>query len=607
MGQAENIENNFSIIGLAQLNPQAGSIESNAKKVIQSIKKAEEIGVKILIFPELFLLGYPLQDTISRHRVLANDCVKWVNEIAKYSTKTVTLLGFLEPTNNNSTYYNSIAVMQNGKISQIIRKTEIPITTGFNDNKYFKKSTEFNNIIEINNKKYGLTICEDLLSNNLMKNFKNEKLEAIINCCALPQNKNEKISILKEKAKEHQCPIIHINQVGAIDNFNFAGESRVYNSKGELIARAKSYEEELFVIKSLKSIGEINEKPENYEEVENTFSLNYEKDLERTYKTLIQGIKNYFTKAGFKRAVLGLSGGLDSTICAVLLADALGSENVFGISMPSKLTSNESKSDAEELANNLKINFAEAPIKEMVETTDKNFQALFSKVENSWDNRYKQSFTMDNIQARSRAMYLWGVSNEFGSCLTIATSDKSELYMGYATINGDMSGGFAPIADITKTKLFALARWMNKNRKIKNAIPEAIILKKPGAELAIDPNTGKTLNAEDALMPYEFLDEIIWRLEYKNEQYSDMINSKFLYEKAHNISHEQKTQWLDKFYRRMSTALYKWTLLPPSIIVNKHSINSFDYTQPITSSKINYKGLSEEEIRTKIETFVKEC
>lgn len=148
-------------------------------------------------------------------------------------------------------------------------------------------------------------------------------------------------------------------------------------------------------------------------------------------------------------------------------------------------------------------------------------------------------------------MFLWGISNEFGSTLPIATSDKSELYMGYATINGDMSGGFAPIADIPKTKLFALARWMNENRKVKNAMPQSIIDKKPGAELAIDPKTGKPLVAEDALMPYEFLDEVIWRIENKKEHYYDMLNSEFLYEKKHKVSQEQKIQWLDKFYKRM--------------------------------------------------------
>ena len=193
-------------------------------------------------------------------------------------------------------------------------------------------------------------------------------------------------------------------------------------------------------------------------------------------------------------------------------------------------------------------------------------------------------------------MYLWAIANEFESCIPIATSDKSESYMGYATINGDMSGGFAPIADITKTKLFALARWLNKNREAKNSIPESIILKKPGAELAIDPNTGKTLNAEDALMPYEFMDEVIWRIENKNQSYQEILESPFLYETRYSITKEQKKEWLDKFYKRMSTSVYKWSILPPSTITGKYSINKTIYQQPITSSKIDYIGKDEKAI-----------
>ena len=240
----------------------------------------------------------------------------------------------------------------------------------------------------------------------------------------------------------------------------------------------------------------------------------------------------------------------------------------------------------------------------MVTTTNSALENLFSQVENKWDCRYKETFTQDNIQARSRAMFLWGIANEFASCIPIATSDKSELYMGYATINGDMSGGFAPIADIPKTKLFAFARWLNQNREQKNAIPEAIIEKRPGAELAINPETGKPLIAEDALMPYEFLDEVIWRIENKHESYVDMLNSTFLYEKKETVSKAQKIEWLDKFYRRMSTALYKWSILPPSVIVEPRSIIKADYKQPITS-KINYKELSEEEISRRLSEAVK--
>ena len=632
-------------IGLAQINPIAGDIEYNAKKVVKYIMHAQNIGLNLVVFPELTLMGYPIEDTIDRHPIIVEENIKWLKEIAKITKETSAIVGFVEPRKydhlTGKKYYNSVAILQNGKIQGIVRKSLLPTYSEFNDYRYIEPSPVIGNqpgetlgnfdsekirkceaVNTINNLKYGISICEDCWNNKEFFNdttlysidpieeLSNEKPDVFINCSASPTRaKKEQLkhNMLSFISKKYSTPIVYVNQVGAIDNSSFDGSSRVFDKNGKLLARAKSFKEQFLIVNPHKNLGKIYPLTKGLEKTlteAKVYTLEYEPDLERTYKTIIQGIQDYFKKTGFKRAVLGLSGGLDSTVCAVLLADALGCENVFGVSMPSKITSFESKSDAEKLANNLGINFAEASIKDMVETTNNCLQKLFRTVEEKWDCRYKQSFTMDNIQARSRAIFLWGISNEFDRCLPIATSDKSELYMGYATINGDMSGGFAPIADVPKTKLFALARWLNKNREVKNAIPEAIILKKPGAELAINPQTGKPLIAEDALMPYEFLDEIIWRIENKKEHYYDMLNSTFLYEKNNEISKEQKIQWLDKFYRRMAAALYKWSILPPSVIVDSRSINKYDYKQPITSSRINYKGLDEKEIAEKIHSFV---
>lgn len=633
-------------IGLAQINPIAGDIEYNAKKVIKYINHAQNIGLDVVVFPELTLMGYPIEDTIDRHPIIVEENVKWLKEIAKITKSTSAIVGFVEPRKydhlTGKKYYNSVAVLQNGKIQGIIRKSLLPTYSEFNDYRYIEPSPVVGNqpsntlgqfdedkiqncakVNVINGKKYGISICEDCWNNKEFFNdttlysvdpieeLAKEKPDVFINCSASPTRaKKEQLkhNMLSFVSKKYSTPIVYVNQVGAIDNSSFDGSSRVFDKDGKLLARAKSFKEQFMIVNPHLGLGKVYPLTNGLEKTlteAKVYTLEYEPDLERTYKTIIQGIRDYFRKTGFRRAVLGLSGGLDSTVCAVLLADALGKENVFGVSMPSKITSSESKSDAEKLANNLGINFTEASIKDMVETTNNCLTKLFATVEKSWDGRYSKSFTMDNIQARSRAIFLWGISNEFGSCLPIATSDKSELYMGYATINGDMSGGFAPIADVPKTKLFALARWMNENREKKNAIPEAIILKKPGAELAIDPKTGKPLIAEDALMPYEFLDEVIWRIENKKEHYFDMLNSTFLYETKNEVSKEQKIEWLDKFYRRMSTALYKWSILPPSVIVDSRSINKYDYKQPITSSRINYKGLSAEEIQNKIEEILK--
>lgn len=631
-------------IGLAQINPIAGNIEYNAKKVVKYITHAQNIGLDLVVFPELVLMGYPIEDTIDRHPIIVEENIKWLKEIAKITTSTTAIVGFVEPRKydhlTGKKYFNSVAVLQNGKISGIIRKSLLPTYSEFNDYRYIEPSPvvgsqkpetlgsfDENSIEncpktnEINGLKYGISICEDCWNNKEFFNdttlysidpieeLAQENPDVFINCSASPTRaKKEQLkhNMLSFISKKYKTPIVYVNQVGAIDNSSFDGSSRVFDKNGKLLARAKSFTEQFLIVNPHQNLGKIYPLTKGLEKTlteAKIYTLEYEPDLERTYKTIVQGIRDYFNKTGFKRAVLGLSGGLDSTVCAVLLADAIGAENVFGVSMPSNITSKESKTDAEKLANNLGINFTEAPIKDMVETTNNCLQDLFKTVEDNWNCRYKQSFTMDNIQARSRAIFLWGISNEFDRCLPIATSDKSELYMGYATINGDMSGGFAPIADVPKTKLFALARWLNKNRTVKDAIPEAIILKKPGAELAIDPKTGKPLIAEDALMPYEFLDEVIWRIENKKEHYYDMLESEFLYEKSNTVSKEQKIEWLNKFYRRMSTALYKWSILPPSVIVDSRSINKYDYKQPITSSGINYKGLSESEISQKIEDF----
>ena len=632
--------NKRGTIGIAQINPIAGFIEYNAKKIVKYINFAQKTGIDIVVFPELTLMGYPIEDTIDRHPIIVEDNIKWLKEIAKITIKTAAIIGFVEPRKDNNVgkkYYNSIAVIQNGSIKGIVRKSLLPTYCEFNDYRYFEPSPvvgcqsantlcifdeskveNCSKTITINGIKYGILICEDcwnnkeffndnvLYSKDPVEELSKENPDVFINCSASPTRaKKEQLkhNMLSFISKKYKTPFVYVNQVGAIDNSSFDGSSRVFNKEGKLIARAKSFEEQFLVVNPIENFGEIyplTNGPEKTLTEAKAYTLEYNPDLERTYKTIVQGIKDYFHKSGFEKAVIGLSGGLDSSVCAVLLADALGKDNVFGISMPSVITSKESKNDARNLAQNLGINFLEASIKNVVDSINNSLKDIFTKVEIKWNNRLEESFTMDNIQARSRAVFLWGISNEFSKTLPIATSDKSELYMGYATINGDMSGGFAPIADVTKTKLFALAKWLNENRIQKNVIPQSIINKKPGAELSINPKTEKPLTAEDALMPYEFLDEIIWRIENKKEHYWDMLNSEFLYEKYNKISYTQKVKWLDKFYKRMSKALYKWSIMPPSIIVDSRSINKYDYKQPITSSNINYKGISEIEISEKI-------
>ena len=597
---------NSNIIVMAQLNPISGDVEYNKNKAIENIKKANEINADLIVFPELFLLGYPIGDILTRYPYVVKQAEVALQEIKNITTNTGVLIGFAE--NNKEKfgkpYYNSVAFIQNKEIKKIIRKSLLANYCEHNDYRYFEPSAinKNNRIIELNGIKYGIVICEDawndfdffeknLYSIDPIKEI--APISDILICpassCTRAKKEQLKHNMMRHTAKKYGVKYIYVNQTGANDELVYDGYSRMYDEKGELCAMAKGFEEDFYILNpNSKNI--INPLPIGLELTLNSqkeFSLDHGPDLERTYRAIILAIKEYFKKNNFKRAVLGLSGGLDSTICAVLLADALGSENVLGISMPSKLTSPESKNDAKELALNLKISFMEIPIKDMHDTISNKFEQIFKEAETSFKKRYNQSFTQDNIQARSRAMILWGIANEFESTIPIATSDKSELYMGYATINGDMSGGYAPISDVVKTKLFALARWMNENRPQKNAIPESIIKKPPGAELAIDPKTGKTLLAEDALMPYEFLDEVIWRIENLNQSIDNMMKCKFLYEKKNILDEKTKLQWLNKFHKRLNTALYKWYIVPPGPIIDGRSINKIEFKQPIISN-INY-------------------
>ncbi len=569
---------------LVQINSVIGDFKYNAKKILEYINLAENIEVELVIFPEYALCGYPISDLAKKHPQIVSENEKYLKVIAKKVKNTSVIIGYLKK--EGTEVFSALALLQNGEIKDIIKK---PLPSTFCDFNVCEccENKETKKIFEISGKKYLVSLSHEIKAT--------EQVHAIIDCAITPTRSKKEIELKKLFSSKLNTPLIFVNQVGAVDNISFEGTSRIYNAKGELLARLKAFEEQFLIVNLEKNLGEIY--PLYTEQkAKNTFLLDYEDDLERTYKTIIQGIKNYFDKNGLKRAVLGLSGGLDSTVSAVLLADALGKENVLGISMPSAITSQESKFDGEVLAKNLGINYFELPIKNIVQTVSADFSSLFSEIEKNWNFRYTQSYTMDNIQARTRATILWGISNEFGSCIPIATSDKSELYMGYATINGDMSGGFAPIADVTKTKLFALAKWLNENREQKNAIPESIINKRPSAELAINPETNKALLAEEALMPYEFLDEIIWRFENKKENFEDMIDSEFVYEREHEVSREQKTVWLERFYSRMTKAAYKLSIFPPTVLVDSYSINKNEYRQPICSGRVNYKQLSEEEI-----------
>ncbi|MBO5948901.1 NAD(+) synthase [bacterium] len=527
----------MSKLVISQLNTIAGDIKNNAQKMMADIQNAINIGAEIVVFPELCLIGSPLGDIAKRHKDIVKKQNIVLKEIAEKCENITVVLSVLAEK-------NTVVVIQNKNIEY---------KNSFND--YFVVLGE-----------------DDLVSENaktviLLDNQPSRTDSEYI--------KNKKYS---EFSLKNKVNLVCVNKVGYAHNHCFDGASRVYVN-GELTARAKSFDDDFMVIDNFN--GRIEELPKGSEYALNEqFNLDYTNDLDRTYKSIVYSIKEYFSKNGFSKAVLGLSGGLDSTISATLLADALGKENVVGISMPSKLTSKESKDDAQVLAENLGIKFLEVPLPEQIDSMKLMLNSTFDKIEME---KYAESTTIENLQARLRATILWSVSNEFKGMLPIATSDKSEAYIGYATVNGDMSGGFAPIIDVTKTKLFALGDYMNKNREVKNAIPQNVLEKPPGAELKINPKTGKTVFAEEANMPYEFLDEIIWEVERNGLGFDELMQHKFYYEKKHSITVEQKEEWIRKFYWKMHCAVYKWHIIPPMVITDKNSISTIEFENPIIS------------------------
>lgn len=390
-------------IVLAQANPIVGNVKYNAQKALKWIKWANRLNVSAIVFPELFLVGYPIGDFIDRFPIVVEENLEWLEALAKFTKKTKVIIGFVDFNKDKvgKNYYNSVAVLADGKVESVVKKTLLPNYAEFNDYRYFEsaKVDSGSRVTKIGNKTAGIIVCEDgwndfdFFDKNLYAVdpvevvVKEQKPDFLINCSSsITRAKKEQLkhNMLSFAAKKYHTPIVYVNQVGSGDCLSFEGASRVYDADGNLTAMAKSYAEQFFIVNVEDKDGQINPLPRGLEKTLNSqkaFSLDHEPDLERTYLTIVQSIRDYFKKTGFKRAVLGLSGGLDSTVCAVLLADALGSENVFGISMPSRITSSESKNDARELAENLGINFIEEPIKDMFDVTRSKFDSLFGEME----------------------------------------------------------------------------------------------------------------------------------------------------------------------------------------------------------------------------------
>lgn len=481
-------------IGLVQINPVIGDFSSNCLKILTYAEKAYQQGCSLVIFPELAISGYPPQDLLERKSFL-EDHQKALDKLITELPSLDVLLGCIEirQKNQGKPLYNSAIVIRDNSIVYRARKRLLPSYDVFDETRYFEPG-DTAELYSINDMYFGVTVCEDVWSKEIhdysvapVKELSNTaarmgvRLDGIINISASPfQIDKEDIrrSIFTSHCLDQNSPFLYCNQVGGQDSLIFDGRSLVMNSQGEVIAQAAGFQEDLIIVDTDNWQGDIHAAV----------------DLpmaERVYKALVMGVRDYVYKCGFRSAVIGLSGGIDSALTAAIAVDALGSENILGVAMPSPYSSKESVEDAQKLAANLGCSF------ELIGISD-----IFSQFRSSLTTQFAgldEDLTEQNLQARIRGNLLMALSNKFGHIL-LTTGNKSEMAVGYCTLYGDMNGGLAVISDVPKQLVYELSHYVNRERE---KIPERIIIKPPSAELKPDQLD------QDDLPPYEVLDKIL--------------------------------------------------------------------------------------------------
>jgi NAD+ synthase (glutamine-hydrolysing) len=482
-------------IALAQLNYHIGNFESNTNKIIAHIHEAKEKGADLVVFSELCVCGYPARDFLE-FREFINLCEQAAKKIAAECIDIACIIGLPTPNNNpeGKDLNNSAYFIENGEVKAIVNKALLPNYDVFDEYRYFEPSTSFN-CINLKGKKIALTICEDLwntIENPLyitrpMDVLIKQQPDVMINIAASPfayNHDEERINILSDNASRYKLPLFYVNHVGAQTELIFDGGSLVFDNTGKL-ADEMPYFTEQMAYYTLGDNAQIS--------FEHTSTLRAERqsDIEQIHQGLILGIRDYFYKSGFKQAILGLSGGIDSAVVCALAAEALGAANVMAVLLPSKFSSDHSIKDAEDLVNNLGCMSQTVTIAKITEAFEEQLHPQFKNL--------PFNIAEENIQSRSRAVVLMAMCNKFGYIL-LNTSNKSEAAVGYGTLYGDMCGGISVLGDVYKTQVFELARYINRNKEI---IPVNSIVKPPSAELR--PGQKDT----DSLPEYDILDKII--------------------------------------------------------------------------------------------------
>ncbi len=480
-------------IALAQLNYHIGNFEANTKKIIQTIEQQKAEGVELVVFAELCISGYPPRDFLE-YPDFIDLCKASADEIAKATIGIACIVGLpiTNPVIEGKDLYNAAFFMADGEIKQVIKKALLPTYDVFDEYRYFEPAHEFK-CINYKGHKIALTICEDLWNlgdNPLYKTCPMDMLMAedpdfMINIAASPfayNHDEERIFILSQNCHKYNLPLFYVNQVGAQTELIFDGGSLVFDKAGDIVSEFNYFEEDIRVF--------------SVEQVQSAIVLNKEKkrqtDTEQVYQALLLGIKDYFRKSGFKQAILGLSGGIDSAVVCALACEALGAENVMAVLMPSKYSSDHSIKDAEDLVKNIGCKSTIIPIKDIADAFESTMQPEFRDL--------PANITEENIQARSRGVILMAMSNKFGYIL-LNTSNKSEAAVGYGTLYGDMCGAISVIGDCYKTQVYQLAEYINREREI---IPVNSIVKPPSAELRPGQKDS------DSLPDYDILDKILF-------------------------------------------------------------------------------------------------